>query len=116
MKNRTLRKDQVGILFEEFNYCTTKKGMLFILVTRYSHVLEHDRNQSTIEEERSSYHLPSVMLAPMLIPKPTLCNKSFILQIDNTTFVGHPILLSSKEESEEEKRKESEEKKSVNEE
>eukprot|EP01118_Nematostelium_gracile_P001379 TRINITY_DN11411_c0_g1_i2.p1 TRINITY_DN11411_c0_g1~~TRINITY_DN11411_c0_g1_i2.p1 ORF type:complete len:472 (-),score=71.77 TRINITY_DN11411_c0_g1_i2:3-1418(-) len=48
-------------------------------------------------EEDPTFNMPSVILAPMLIPKPALCNKPFELTLDGTTFVGFPILLKRKQ-------------------
>eukprot|EP01119_Soliformovum_irregulare_P012227 TRINITY_DN3164_c0_g2_i2.p1 TRINITY_DN3164_c0_g2~~TRINITY_DN3164_c0_g2_i2.p1 ORF type:complete len:528 (+),score=130.53 TRINITY_DN3164_c0_g2_i2:106-1689(+) len=54
----------------------------------------HNKKVSTdTNDSSSSYHMPSVMLAPMLTPKPILCNRNFEVTIEETTFVGFPVLL-----------------------
>ncbi|EFA86403.1 UPF0171 family protein [Heterostelium album PN500] len=45
------------------------------------------------------YNLSSEILTPILTPKPTLCDMSFELMIENTKFIGHPTLLSNDDES-----------------
>jgi hypothetical protein len=36
------------------------------------------------------YHLEADVLAPLLCPKPSLCNAPFTLVLENTLFLGHP--------------------------
>jgi hypothetical protein len=40
------------------------------------------------------YNMPSVLIAPLLLPKPKLCENPFEIAIDNVTFVGYPVSLS----------------------
>jgi len=57
-----------------------------------------------IKEKFTIYNLPSVVITPILTPKQRLCDQSFELTIENTTFIGHPTNLSNEDLEEEEKK------------
>ncbi|KYQ90548.1 UPF0171 family protein [Tieghemostelium lacteum] len=53
---------------------------------------------SNLKDKYFIYNLPSVVITPILTPKQRLCDQSFELTIENTTFVGHPTLLSNNDQ------------------
>jgi Nitrogen Permease regulator of amino acid transport activity 3 len=44
-----------------------------------------------------AYQLPSVLIAPMLLPKRALLNCGFALDVDSLSFVGWPLALSQRD-------------------
>ncbi|KAF2077655.1 hypothetical protein CYY_001042 [Polysphondylium violaceum] len=57
-----------------------------------------------IKEKFTIYNLPSVVITPILTPKQRLCDQSFELTIENTTFIGHPTNLTNEDLEEDEKK------------
>ncbi|GAM17101.1 hypothetical protein SAMD00019534_002760, partial [Acytostelium subglobosum LB1] len=52
-------------------------------------------NSANLNDPYYIYNLSSEILTPILTPKTTLCDKPFELMIENTKFIGHPIMLSN---------------------
>eukprot|EP01100_Stratorugosa_tubuloviscum_P015234 TRINITY_DN8618_c0_g1_i1.p1 TRINITY_DN8618_c0_g1~~TRINITY_DN8618_c0_g1_i1.p1 ORF type:complete len:635 (-),score=246.50 TRINITY_DN8618_c0_g1_i1:29-1933(-) len=54
---------------------------------------------SSRDQSLGLYQLSSVLIAPMLFPKPQLCNRAFELTVENLTFIGFPTLLRSQNQN-----------------